>query len=94
MTEQHGDDSTEDRPGPYRGVFGSADAPQSSGTTPYGDHPSAYGDTPAAYGGAYGAGADADQANPPKQVTIAPAMVSERSSPAPRTTKASRSRRR
>ena len=71
MTEQHGDDSTEDRPGPYRGVFGSADGPQSSGMTPYGDRPSAYGDSPAAYGGVYGVGADAHQANPPKQVTIA-----------------------
>ena len=71
MTEQRGDDPTEDRPGPYRGVFGSADAPQSSGTTPYGDRPSAYGDDPGAYGGVYGAGADAYPANPPKQVTIA-----------------------
>jgi hypothetical protein len=68
MTEQHGDDSTEDRPGPYRGVFGSAEGPgpQSPGTTPYGDRPSAY-------GGVYGAGADAyrHEANPPKQVRIA-----------------------
>ena len=71
MTEQHGDDSTEERPGPYRGVFGSAEGPQSSGTTPYGDRPSAYGDGPAEYGGVYGAGAYRDHANPPKQVTIA-----------------------
>jgi MFS family permease len=71
MTEEHGDDSTEDRPGPYRGVFGSAEGPPSSGTTPYGDRPSAYGDAPAAYGGVYGADAHRYQANPPKQVTIA-----------------------
>jgi len=75
MTEQHGDESTEDGPGPYRGVFGSAEGPgsQSPGPAPYGDRPSAYGDGPGAYGGLYGAGAEAPayQANPPKQVTIA-----------------------
>lgn len=69
MTEQHGDDSTEDRPGPYRGVFGAAEGqaapgPQSPGMTPYGDRPSAY-------SGLYGADASTYQANPPKQVTVA-----------------------
>jgi hypothetical protein len=75
MTEQHGDDSTGDRPGPYRGVFGSAEGPgpQVPGPTPYGDRPTPYGDGPGPYGGRYGAGADAYeyQANPPKQVTVA-----------------------
>ena len=67
MTEQHGDDSTEDRPGPYRGVFGAASGPAAPG--PPAPGPAPYGDRPAAYGGLYGA--DAYQLNPPKQVTIA-----------------------
>jgi hypothetical protein len=67
MTEQHGDDSTEDRPGPYRGVFGAASGPAAPG--PPAPGPAPYGDRPAAYGGLYGA--DAYQPNPPKQVTIA-----------------------
>jgi hypothetical protein len=71
MTEQHGDDSTEDRPGPYRGVFGSANGPQQPGVTPYSDRPSAYGDAPGAYSGVYGAGSSSYQQHPPKQVTIA-----------------------
>ena len=80
MTEQHGDDSTEDRPGPYRGVFGSASGPtvpgpagpQSPGSRPPGSAP--YGDRPTAYGGLYGADTSSYQENPPKQVTIA-AMI-------------------
>lgn len=73
MTEQHGDDTTEDRPGPYRGVFGSPSVPgpPSPGTAPYGDRPNAYSDAPGPYGGVYGTGAYSYQANPPKQVTIA-----------------------
>ena len=64
MTEQHGDDSTEDRPGPYRGVFGG-----SSGPGPSGPGPQSPG--PAPYPGVYGGGAYSYQPNPPKQVTIA-----------------------
>jgi hypothetical protein len=64
MTEQHGDDSTEDRPGPYRGVFGSAESPSGPSGTPYGDGP-------ATYSGRYGAAAYTQPVNPPKQVTVA-----------------------
>jgi hypothetical protein len=85
MTEQHGNNSGEDRPGPYQGVFGSGDGPASSppgspspgsqppGSPPYGDRPSPYGDLPGAYGGAFGTQRHQD-APPPKQVTIAAAI--------------------
>ena len=77
MTEQHDNNSGEDRPGPYRGVFGSAGGPsgspppgpQSPGSPPYGDR-SPYGDLPGAYGGAFGTQPH-QEAPPPKQVTIA-----------------------
>ena len=68
MSEQDRNDPTEDRPGPYQGVFGGSTTPQPPGVTPYGDGP--YGDRPGAYGGLYGAAADPHQP-PPKQVTIA-----------------------
>jgi hypothetical protein len=78
MTEQHGNDSTEDRPGPYQGVFGSAAGPSgpgapSPGSAPYGDRPGSYGDRPGPYGGRFGADPNpyAHQPDPPKQVTIA-----------------------
>ena len=78
MTEQHGNNSGEERPGPYQGVFGTAGGPSSSpppgpqspGSPPYGDRQSPYGDLPGAYGGAFGAQPHQD-APPPKQVTIA-----------------------
>jgi hypothetical protein len=65
MTEQHGNEPADDRPGPYQGVFGGSPAPQPQppGPTPYGDHPGAY-------GGLYGAAPDRGQP-PPGQVTIA-----------------------
>jgi hypothetical protein len=82
MTEQQGNNSGDDRPGPYQGVFGStggtpASPPPGSqppgrppGSPPYGDRHNPYGDLPGAYGGAYGARPD-QYAHPPKQVTIA-----------------------
>jgi hypothetical protein len=82
MTEQQGNNSGEDRPGPYRGVFGSAGGspsppgspgPQPPGSPPYGDPRSSYGDFPGAYGGAFGTTPHQD-ARPPKQVTIASAI--------------------
>lgn len=91
MTEQQGNNSGEDRPGPYQGVFGSAGGPPGSrpgapapgslppGSQPHGTPP--YGDRRNPYGdlpGAYGGpfGAQRDPyARPPKQVTIA-AMIS------------------
>ena len=72
MTEQQGSNSGEDRPGPYRGVFGSSGnplGPPSPG--PYGDRPSPYDSGPGAYGGLYGAGSYGQPVAPPKQVTIA-----------------------
>jgi hypothetical protein len=69
MTEQHGNNSGEDRPGPYQGVFGST-GPQSPGSPPYGDRKSPYGDLPGAYGGSFGNQPHQD-GRPPKQVTIA-----------------------
>ena len=63
MTEQHGNNSGEDRPGPYQGVFGSAGSP----APPPGDRKSPYGDLPGTYGDAFGT----QHARPPKQVTIA-----------------------
>jgi hypothetical protein len=78
MTEQHGNNSGEERPGPYQGVFGSAGSPPpgaqppgppSPGAPPYGDRQNPYGDLPGGYGGF---GAQPQQyARPPKQVTIA-----------------------
>ncbi|TDD21124.1 hypothetical protein E1218_21425 [Kribbella turkmenica] len=82
MTDQHGDNSGDDRPAPYPGVFGapgggSAQPPGShSSAQPPGSHPSgSYGDrqnpyAPGAYSGAFGANLYAD-APPPKQVTVA-----------------------
>ncbi|MFI7059547.1 hypothetical protein ACIBL3_01075 [Kribbella sp. NPDC050124] len=78
MTEQQGNNSGEDRPGPYQGVFGAPGGPpapgsQPPGGPPYGDRPGTYGDRPGAYRGAYGAGQNpyAQKPGPPKQVTIA-----------------------
>ncbi len=77
MTEQHGNNSGEDRPGPYQGVFGSAGSPppgqqspgpQSPGSQSPGSPP--YGDRQSPYGGAFGAQPQ-QYARPPKQVTIA-----------------------
>ncbi len=74
MTEQQGNDPTDDRPGPYQGVFGSAGGPsgpgpQSPGSPPYGDRAGSYGDRPGPYGGE--PNPYAQQPGPPKQVTIA-----------------------
>jgi hypothetical protein len=78
MTEQQGNDSTEDRPGPYQGVFGSAGGPsgpgpQSPSSAPYGDRPASYDDRPGPYAGLFGTDSNqyAHQSDPPKQVTIA-----------------------
>jgi hypothetical protein len=84
MTEQQGNNSGEDRPGPYQGVFGSTGQPSGSPPpgsppgsppgpptgSPYGGRRSPYGDLPGAYGGAF-AGQPDQYARPPKQVTIA-----------------------
>ncbi|TCC55922.1 hypothetical protein E0H73_34970 [Kribbella pittospori] len=81
MTEQGNNSGEEpgragrvDGPGPYQGVFGSADGLPGPppGSTPYGDRPGSYGDRPGAYGGVFGAGPAAyAPVAPPKQVTIA-----------------------
>jgi hypothetical protein len=76
MTEQQGNNSGEDRPGPYQGVFGSTGQPPPPGSppgSPYGDRRSPYGDLPGAYGGAFGSQSN-QSARPPKQVTIAAAI--------------------
>jgi hypothetical protein len=70
MTEQQGNNSGEDRPAPYQGVFGAPGSPPPGSQPPgsYGDRRSAYGEFPGAYGGAYGTNR---YAPPPKQVTVA-----------------------
>jgi hypothetical protein len=81
MTDQQGNNSGEDRPGPYQGVFGSTGnpgppppgSPPGPPGSPYGDRRNPYGDLPGAYGGAFGAQPN-QYARPPKQVTIAAAI--------------------
>ncbi|MGW6280941.1 hypothetical protein [Kribbella sp. NPDC055071] len=63
MSDPHGSDPTEDRPGPYRGVFGGPSVPPVPPVQP------PYGGRPGAYSGVYGARAYPQA--PPKQVTIA-----------------------
>jgi hypothetical protein len=71
MTEQHGDDPTDDRPGPYRGVFGSSPGPVGPRDPSVPEAPR-YGERPGANGGRYGAAPQHSYpVDPPKQVTIA-----------------------
>ncbi len=72
MTEQHGNNSGEDRPGPYQGVFGSTGQPPPGARPPGPQSPgsSPYRDLPGGYGGAFGTQPHQD-ARPPKQVTFA-----------------------
>jgi hypothetical protein len=85
MSDQYGDQpSDQDRPGPYRGVFGgqpgAQPGPPQPGTGPYGsDRPGPYGGSFGSYGGSSGRQPNPysyqpDQLPPPKQVTIASAI--------------------
>jgi hypothetical protein len=70
MTEEQGNNSAEDGPGPYQGVFGSSGGSPAPGPPP---GPTPYGDRPGAYGGMFGADPNpyAYRPGPPKQVSIA-----------------------